>query len=210
MESAIQDLVNMGDFESLYEVMTEHDDFIYCLDAAEGLVMLGDERGIEFLLDAVQSDDEDIRDVAQEILDTPAVRRKREEFEGPIAEERKKQREAAFETAKKRIADGKKVFIYKTVFLTPNHFLSNDPSDEGDSVEALNEFGFEGWEVAAFFPLPTRRESHGSPILGGATGITLSGKLTGGYFYYRRKSSHHSASHQTGWFVPFNGENLQV
>lgn len=190
MESAIQDLVDMGDFESLYEVMTEHDDFMYCLDAAEGLVRLGDERGIEFLLDAAQSDDEDISQVAQEILDMPEIRRKREEFEGPLAEERKKQQEAALETAKKRIAAGKKVFIYKTVFLTPDHFLTDDPSDEGDSVNALNEFGFEGWEVAAFFPLPASgRGLRSSAILGETTGVTLSGKLIGGYFLIKKEVS---------------------
>lgn len=151
MEAAIQDLINMGDIESLYEVMTEHEDFIYCFDAAEGLITLGDKRGIEFLLDATQSEDEEISGVAQEMLDSPEVRRKREELEG----EKKKERQAALERVRKRLAEGKKVFIYKTIFLPSSYFINPDRSDDGDSVDALNDFGFDGWEVAAFFPLPS-------------------------------------------------------
>lgn len=181
MEKAIQDLVEMGDFESLYEVMTEHDDFMYCLDAAEGLVMLGDERGIEFLLEAAESEDEDISTVAQEILDSPEVRQKREELEGPAAEEKKKQMQASIETAKKRIAEGKKVFVYKTVYLPAQHFISDDPSDDGDNVDALNEFGLEGWEVAAFFPLPDGEQRRSI--------ISMSGRLSGGYFLIKKEIS---------------------
>ncbi len=151
MENAIQDLVNMGDIDSLYEVMTEHEDFIYCFDAAEGLIRLGDKRGVEFLVDAAQSEDEDIRGIAQEMLDSPEVRRKCEEFEG----EKKKERQAALESVRKRIAEGKKVFIYKTIFLPSSYFINPNPSEDGKSVDALNDFGFEGWEVAAFFPLPS-------------------------------------------------------
>src|SRR5689334_8837302 len=97
MESAIQDLVSMGDIDSLYEVMTENDDFMYCLDAAEGLVMLGDQRGAEFLQEATQSEDEDIRDVAREILASPAVRRKLDELELDT----KKEKEDLLANAKK-------------------------------------------------------------------------------------------------------------
>jgi hypothetical protein len=151
MEAAIQDLVNMGDIDSLYEVMTEHEDFIYCFDAAEGLIMLGDKRGIEFLVDATQSEDEEISAVAEEMLASPEVRRKREELEG----DKKKERQAALESVRKRIAEGKKVFIYKTIFLPSSYFINTDRSEDGDRVDALNDFGFEGWEVAAFFPLPS-------------------------------------------------------
>lgn len=183
MESAIQDLVKMGDIDSLYEVMTEHEDFIYCFDAAEGLIMLGDKRGIEFLVDATQSDDEDINAVAREILDSPEVRRKREELEG----DKKKERQVALESVRKRIAEGKKVFIYKTIFLPSSYFISADPSEDGDSVDALNEFGFEGWEVAAFFPAPNvgLRGSFGM----GAAPVTVSGNLTGGYFLLKKEVS---------------------
>ena len=170
MEQAIEDLVRMGDIDSLYEVMTENEDFMYSLDAAEGLIMLGDKRGIEYLLDATQSDDEDISGVAQEILDSPEVRRKREELDV----DQKKERQAALENVKKRIAEGKKVFIYKTVFLPSSYFISAVPSEDGDSVDALNDFGFEGWEVAAFL---------GSP----GAAVTISGRLTGGYFLIKKE-----------------------
>ena len=175
MEQAIEDLVRMGDIDSLYEVMTENEDFMYSLDAAEGLITLGDKRGIEYLLDATQSEDEDISGVAQEILDSPEVRRKREELD--VAQ--KKERQAALENVKKRITEGKKVFIYKTVFLPSSYFISANPSEDGDSVEALNDFGFEGWEVAAFL---------GSPGRPGAA-VTMSGRLTGGYFLIKKEVS---------------------
>lgn len=172
METAIQDLVNMGDIDSLYEVMTEHDDWMYCLDAAEGLILLGDKRGIEFLTAAAESEDEDIRAVAREILDSSEIRRKRDELEV----DKKLERRAALETARKRIQAGKKVFVYKTVYLPAGFFISEDPSDDGDRVDALNDFGFEGWEVAAFF---------GNP--GVAAPITMGGKLTGGYFLIKKE-----------------------
>jgi len=174
MEQAIEDLVRMGDIDSLYEVMTENEDFMYSLDAAEGLIMLGDKRGIEYLLDATQSEDEDISGVAQEILDSPEVRRKREELEV----DQKKERQAALENVKKRITEGKKVFIYKTVFLPSSYFISAVPSEDGDSVDALNDFGFEGWEVAAFL---------GSPS--GPRTSAMSGRLTGGYFLIKKEVS---------------------
>jgi hypothetical protein len=174
MESAIQDLVNMRDIDSLYEVMTENDDFMYCLDAAEGLVMLGDKRGVEFLVDAAESNDEDISTIAQEILDSPQIRRKREELEV----DRKRERQIIFEDARKRIQEGKKVFLYKTVYLPASHFISSDPSEDGDNVDALNEFGADGWEVAAFL---------GNP--GGASPVTMSGKISGGYFLIKKEIS---------------------
>jgi hypothetical protein len=175
MEQAIEDLVRMGDIDSLYEVMTENEDFMYSLDAAEGLIILGDKRGIEYLLDATQSDDEDISGVAREILDSPEVRRKREELDV----DQKKERQAALENVKKRIAEGRKVFIYKTVFLPSSYFISAVPSEDGDSVEALNDFGFDGWEVAAFLGSP------GGP----RASVTMSGRPTGGYFLIKKEVS---------------------
>lgn len=175
MEAAIQDLINMGDIESLYEVMTEHEDFIYCFDAAEGLITLGDKRGIEFLVDATQSEDEEISDIAQEMLASPEVRRKREELE----RDKKKERQAALEGVRKRIAEGKKVFIYKTIFLPSSYFISADPSEDGDNVDALNEFGFEGWEVTAFLDNPG----------GGPAPVTRGGRLLGGYFLLKKEVS---------------------
>lgn len=177
MEQAVQDLLKMGDVESLYEVMTEHDDFIYCLDAAEALVRLGDARGADFLISATESEDEDIRDVAQEILDSNEIVKKMKELE--VAPE-KVDNTAAIEAVKQRIAAGKKAFIYKTIYLPSNYFISSDPSDGGDYIEALNEFGFEGWEVAAFFPMSAAPGRSTSPV-------SLSGKLTGGHFLIKKE-----------------------
>jgi hypothetical protein len=172
METAIQHLVNMRDTESLYEIMTENDDFMYCLDAAEGLVRLGDVRGVEFLQDATQSEDEDIKTVAEEILASPEVRRMREDAEATKRQERLAVREAA----RKRLQQGKNVFIYKTIYLPIGDFASGDISEDGENIEALNTFGGEGWEVAAFFANPEAT----SPI-------TMSGKLTGGYFLLKKE-----------------------
>ena len=49
MASQINDLVAMGDIESLYDIMCDNEDWMVQLDAAEGLVKLGDRRGLEFL-----------------------------------------------------------------------------------------------------------------------------------------------------------------
>jgi hypothetical protein len=172
MESAIRDLVNMRDTESLYEIMTENDDFMYCLDAAEGLVTLGDVRGIEFLQDATESEDEDIKTVAEEILASPEVRRMREDTEAT----KKQARLAVREAARKRLQQGKSVFLYKTIYLPVSDLVSGDISEDGENVEALNEFGGEGWEVAAFFANPEA-----------TTPVTMSGKLTGGYFLLKKE-----------------------
>jgi len=47
------------------------------LDAAEGLIKLGDRRGYEFLLSVRLSDDEDIQEVAREIFDSPDLAKMR-------------------------------------------------------------------------------------------------------------------------------------
>ena len=77
MRSEINDLVAMRDVETLYELMTEDDDWMTQLDAAEGLVKLGDRRGFEFIMTATLSDDESILEVAQEILESPEMQRMR-------------------------------------------------------------------------------------------------------------------------------------
>ena len=81
VRSDINNLVAMRDVESLYELMTEDPEWMNQLEAAEGLVKLGDRRGYEFLITSTLSDDEEILEVAQEILDSPALTRMRAEFE---------------------------------------------------------------------------------------------------------------------------------
>jgi hypothetical protein len=143
MGSQINDLVAMGDVETLYELMAEDDSWVDQLDAAEGLIKLGDIRGLEFLISAEQSEDREIRQVAKEMLDSPAIALKREELE---AEEKRALR-AKVEIAKKRLQKGGKVFQYKMVYLPAGEILDQDPSGEGFAVPALTEHGLEGWEV---------------------------------------------------------------
>ena len=81
MASQIDELVRMRDVETLYELMTEDEEWMTQLDAAEGLVRLGDRRGYEFLLSATMSDDESILEVAQEILDSPDFAKMRDQIE---------------------------------------------------------------------------------------------------------------------------------
>jgi hypothetical protein len=148
MGSQINDLVAMGDIDTLYELMADEDDWINQLDAAEGLVRLGDMRGLEFLISAEQSEDKKIRETAKEILDSPEITRKREAME---AEERHALQEK-IETARKRLQKGRKVFQYKMVYLPAGELLDEDPSSDGFTVPALTEHGLEGWEVVNIIP----------------------------------------------------------
>ena len=104
MGSQIKDLVAMGDIETLYELMADDDDWVNQIDAAEGLIKLGDIRGLEFLISAEQSEDREIRQVAKEILESPAIAIKRDELE---AEEKRALR-VKVDIARKRLQKGGK------------------------------------------------------------------------------------------------------
>lgn len=151
MASQIDELVRMRDVEALYELMTEHDEWITQLDAAEGLVRLGDRRGYEFVLSGTLSDDDAILEVAQEIMDSPDFRRMRAEIEA----EQQRDHRARLEAAKKRLQQGGKVFRYKMVYLPAAALMGDDPLSKGFKVPALEEHGLEGWEVVHM--LPSRR-----------------------------------------------------
>jgi hypothetical protein len=148
MGSQIKDLVAMGDIETLYELMAEDDDWMNQLDAAEGLVKLGDIRGLEFLLSAEQSDYKEMQQVAKEMLASPAITLKREELE---AEEKRALKEKV-DIARKRLQKGGKVYQYKMVYLSAGELLDEDPTNEGFMVPALTEHGLEGWEVVNMIP----------------------------------------------------------
>ena len=151
MASQIDELVRMRDVESLYELMTEDDEWINQLDAAEGLVKLGDRRGYEFLLSTTLSDDEEILEVAQEIMDSPEFVRMRSEIEA----ERVRGHQAHIESARKRLQMGGQVFRYKMVYLPAAALMGDDPLSKGFNIPALEEHGLEGWEVVHM--LPSRR-----------------------------------------------------
>ncbi len=106
MDTKINDLVRMGDVQTLYELMAEDDDWMVQLDAAEGLVRLGDSRGLEFLRSALLSEDREVRQVAREILSDPAVEAKRAEIEADSERELQQKKLAAV----KRVQSGRKVF----------------------------------------------------------------------------------------------------
>src|SRR5512135_2903478 len=118
------------------------------LDAAEGLVRLGDERGLEFLLSAQVSEDRQVREVAREILESPEIVNKRYELEAEERRERDEQRAVA----RKRLQQGKRVFLYKMVYLPAGEILDEDPSSEGFELPALTDHGLEGWEVVGIIP----------------------------------------------------------
>ena len=151
MNSQINELIKMGDRESLFEVMTEDEEWMTQLDAAEGLVKLGDRRGYEFLLTATMSDDEDILEVAREIINSPELAKMRREIEV----ERDGEHRMRLESAKKRLGQGGKVFRYKMVYLASGALMGNDPLGKGFEVPALGDLGLEGWEIVTI--LPTRR-----------------------------------------------------
>ena len=148
MSSQINDLVNMRDIETLHEIMGEHDDWLVRLDAAEGLVRLGDVRGLEYLLMTRESEDYDIREVTKEILEYPAVAKMKAEVEA----EKRHALLSSIENAKARLQNGHKVFTYKMIYLASGEILSEDTSDEGYNVFSLDKVGLDGWEVVNIIP----------------------------------------------------------
>ena len=172
MASPINELVKMRDTETLYELMTEDDEWMTQLDAAEGLVKLGDRRGYEFLLSAMLSDDESILEVAQEILDSPEFAKMRSDIEA----EHERGHRARVDSARKRLQNGGKVFRYKMVYLPSGALMGEDPLSKGYAVPALEEHGLEGWEVVHM--LPSRRA-----LLVGS----IDDHFTGAYFLLKRE-----------------------
>ena len=172
MSSQIDDLVQMRDIESLYELMTEDEEWLTQMDAAEGLIKLGDRRGYEYITMALMSDDEEILEVAQEIVDSPEYARIRTEIE---AEQRRKRLDN-IQSAKKRLQNGGKVFRYKMVYLPVNALMEDDPLSEGFDVPALEEHGLTGWEIINIIP------SRGARLVGSMEGI-----FTGAYFLLKKE-----------------------
>ena len=179
MNSQIKDLVAMRDVDSLYELMTEDDEWMTQMDAAEGLVKLGDRRGYEFLLTATLSDDESILEVANEILASPELTKMRAEIEA----EGERARRVRIESARLRLQKGGKVFRYKMVYLPAGAILSEDPLNEGFDVPALENHGFEGWEVTNI--IPRRR----TMLVGG-----MDDHFTGAYFLLKKEILPHESA----------------
>lgn len=148
MTRQIDDLVRMRDAETLHELMTEDDEWLIQLEAAEGLVKLGDWRGYQFLVTALASDDEEILEVAKEMLASPELARMKNEIEA----ERERERRAHIESARKRIQNGGRVFRYRMAYLPAAALMGNDPLKNEYNVPSLDNYGLEGWEVITVIP----------------------------------------------------------
>jgi len=171
MASSIDELVSMGDIQSLYEIMSVHDDWMIQLDAAEGLVKLHDRRGLEFLLSAEQSEDKEIQEIAKEILG------RRRSKEGWMTSARRMKSAASKRSRSPRDACKKgKGLLLQNGLPAAGEILDEDPLSEGFYIPALNEFGFEGWEVVNI--VPRRRQ-----VL---TGV-MDDNISGAYFLLKRE-----------------------
>ena len=148
MKSAVKDLVSMHDTESLFEIMDENDDWMIQMDAAEGLVQLGDHRGLEFLLIAKQSDMQDVQQTAKEILAAPENLRMREQIE----DQQRFASQKLVESARERLKKGRKVFLYKVIRLSPAEIVRDEVPEGGFQIYDLNDAGLEGWEAVNILP----------------------------------------------------------
>jgi hypothetical protein len=171
MSTQIKDLVRMGDMETLFELL-EDDDWMMQIDAAEGLVQLGERAGLDFLYSAEQSESREVRDYAREILADPEIVRKREELE---AEEKRRFAEKV-KGARVRVQKGHKVYLYKSLFLPLGEMLGDSPDGQPVDIPALDEMGLAGWEVVSFIP------KRGSLLVSNADA-----HFTGAYFILRKK-----------------------
>lgn len=172
MSTQINDLVAMRDTETLYELMTEDEDWLTQFDAADSLIKLGDRRGYEFVSTAMLSDDEEILEVAKEIHDSPEFARLSQKVEAEQLGEQRARRESA----KKRLQQGGRVFRYKMVYLSAGALMGDDPLGKGFEIPALDQQGLEGWEVVNM--LPTRRA-----LLVGS----VDDHFTGAYFLLKKE-----------------------
>jgi hypothetical protein len=178
MSAQIQDLIAMRDIETLVELMEEDDDWLMQVDAAEGLVKLGDRRGLEFLLTARESDDEEVVEVVKESLSNPEVMRMKEELEA----EQRRAREAVTQKARARLQKGRKVFRYKMIYLASGEFLNESAAGEEYNLPTLDEEGAQGWEVIHVLPHRGVSISENSDLMRGA------------YFLLRREFAPDEAS----------------
>jgi hypothetical protein len=172
MAAQIDDLIRMGDTETLFDLMENDDDWMMQLDAAEGLIRLGERGGLDYVYSALHSDSREVRDYANEILDDPEVVRKREDLEAA----EKQKRADKVKAARGRIQKGRKVYLYKSVFLPLNDILGDSPDGEPVDIPALDDVGLEGWEVINFIP------KRGALLVSNADA-----HFTGAYFFLRKE-----------------------
>ena len=112
-------------------------------------LQLGDRRGYEFLLSAMMSEDEAMRDTAQEIFDSPELAKMRSDIEA----ERERVRRTHIESARKRLQNGGKVFRYKMVYLPSGALMGDDLLGEGYDIPALEAHGWKAGRWFTCFPV---------------------------------------------------------
>jgi len=143
MHKEIDDLVASRDATALYELMVAGDDEFIRLDAAEGLLRLGDPRGLKFLENALESDERDVREFAEDVMESPEIQHLIEQVEA----ESDRAHDARVAAAKARIAKGGKVYRYKVIFVPAMDLMQEDLGGQGVNLLDLDEAGLEGWEV---------------------------------------------------------------
>lgn len=179
MPRQTDELVRMRDVETLHELMTENEEWLVQLEAAEGLVKLGDRRGYEFLITALASDDEEILEVAREILGSPELTRMKNEIEAELERERL----LYIESARKRVQSGGRVFRYKMVYLPAATLMGDDPLKNEYKVPSLDNHGLQGWEVVTV--IPQRRSMLVSSV---------DDHFTGAYFLLKKEILPHESA----------------
>lgn len=179
MPRQTDELVRMRDVETLHELMTEDEEWLVQLEAAEGLVKLGDRRGYEFLITALASDDEEILEVAREILGSPELTRMKNEIEAELERERL----LYIESARKRVQSGGRVFRYKMVYLPAATLMGDDPLKNEYKVPSLDNHGLQGWEVVTV--IPQRRSMLVSSV---------DDHFTGAYFLLKKEILPHESA----------------
>jgi hypothetical protein len=135
------------------------------LEAAEGLLKLGDRRVVDWLMQIRESEDEDISGAANELLETPETQRMLEVFKAESEAERRAALSSALTKAKARLQKGKTVFLHKMVYV-PGDMLFMKEADVADNynVLALDQLGLEGWEVVSLISLQAPAAKGASPI----------------------------------------------
>jgi hypothetical protein len=172
MGQQINDLIQMGDAQTLYELMTEDDDWMVQLDAAEGLVRLGDIRGLDFLRSAQHSESREVRDVVREIFADPVIQMRRDELEAADRAALRNRKQAAL----KRLQAGGRVFQYRMVYLPAADIMDEDPEGEGFDIPELTDYGLDGWEVVNII---SRRRQMLKDV--------VDDNMTGAYFLLKRE-----------------------
>ena len=118
------------------------------------------------------SEEEEMRESAQEIFDSPELAKIRADIEA----ERERIHRERIASAKKRLEKGGKVYRYKMVYLPSGALMGDDPLGEGYDLPALEEHGLDGWEVVHM--LPSRRA-----LLVGS----IDDHFTGAYFLMKKE-----------------------